>query len=170
VGHSANWLNSVAVLLAAYIHCIHGHDDLLNQQIDQVLEPLRTTWSVPVRRKTAVCADRAITRKAAVTRTARRPLDDRGRRPLYVRGFPARPADGPQITSAAGHRHGPSNKRLASSKPHLVTETRQPVWPTAGPQTVREPLVPARKSRCHHPMTPALTCGNSVAGDGFEPS
>ena len=31
--------NSVAVLLTVYTHCIHGHDDLLNQQIDQVLEP-----------------------------------------------------------------------------------------------------------------------------------
>jgi hypothetical protein len=31
--------NSVAVLLTVYTHCIHGRDDLLNQQIDQVLEP-----------------------------------------------------------------------------------------------------------------------------------
>ena len=31
--------NSVAVLLTVYSHCIHGHDDLLNQRIDQVLEP-----------------------------------------------------------------------------------------------------------------------------------
>jgi len=30
--------NSVAVLLTVYTHCIHGRDDLLNQQIDQVLE------------------------------------------------------------------------------------------------------------------------------------
>jgi hypothetical protein len=31
--------NSVAVLLTVYSHCVHGHDALLNQQIDQVLEP-----------------------------------------------------------------------------------------------------------------------------------
>jgi integrase len=31
--------NSVTVLLTVYTHCIHGQDDLLNRQIDQVLEP-----------------------------------------------------------------------------------------------------------------------------------
>jgi integrase len=31
--------NSVSVLLTVYSHCIHGHDDLLNQQIDHVLKP-----------------------------------------------------------------------------------------------------------------------------------
>lgn len=31
--------HSVAVLLTAYSHCIHGRDDLLNQQIDHVLGP-----------------------------------------------------------------------------------------------------------------------------------
>ena len=31
--------NSVAVLLTVYSHCIHGRDDLLNQQIDHVLKP-----------------------------------------------------------------------------------------------------------------------------------
>jgi integrase len=30
--------HSVAVLLAMYSHCIHGHEDLLNQQIGRVLE------------------------------------------------------------------------------------------------------------------------------------
>jgi hypothetical protein len=31
--------NSVTVLLTDYTHCIHGHDDLLNQQIGGVLGP-----------------------------------------------------------------------------------------------------------------------------------
>jgi hypothetical protein len=31
--------HSVAVLLAVYTHCIHGHDDILNQQIDNALCP-----------------------------------------------------------------------------------------------------------------------------------
>lgn len=31
--------HSVAVLLTVYSHCIHGRDDLLNQQIDHVLGP-----------------------------------------------------------------------------------------------------------------------------------
>jgi hypothetical protein len=30
--------NSVTVLLTVYTHCIHGRDNILNQQIDQVLE------------------------------------------------------------------------------------------------------------------------------------
>jgi integrase len=30
--------NSVTVPLTAYTHCIHGRDNILNQQIDQVLE------------------------------------------------------------------------------------------------------------------------------------
>jgi len=114
--------------------------------------------------------DRAITRKPAVTRTARRPLDDGGRRPLYVRDFPARPADGPKITPNAGQPGSPIDRRLASSAPDIRTIAGYPAWPTAGPQTVREPLAPARRSRCHPPMTPALTCGNSVAGVGFEPT
>jgi hypothetical protein len=36
--------------------------------------------------------------------------------------------------------------------------------------TVHKPLATARKSRCHHPVTPALTCRNNVAGVGFEPT
>jgi hypothetical protein len=35
---AARALNSVAVLLTAHTHCIHGRDDLLDQQIDQVFE------------------------------------------------------------------------------------------------------------------------------------
>jgi hypothetical protein len=45
--------HSVAVLLTVYSHCIHGRDDLLNQQIDHVLGP-PATRSVPVRGKPAV--------------------------------------------------------------------------------------------------------------------
>jgi integrase len=37
--HAARAGHSVAVLLTVYSHCIHGQDDLLNQQIDHVLEP-----------------------------------------------------------------------------------------------------------------------------------
>ena len=165
--------NSVAVLLTVYTHCIHGHDDLLNQQIGRVLGPseglVRTRpW------KASGGTDRATPRKPAVTPTATAAAAVamlRGRRPPCVRDFPARPADGPQITPTAGHHSSPIDRRLASSKQNLRTLARYPAWPTAGPQTtVREPLAPARKSRCHHPVTPALTCGNRVAGVGFEPS
>jgi hypothetical protein len=31
--------NSVAILLTVYTHCIHGRDDLLNQQIGRALGP-----------------------------------------------------------------------------------------------------------------------------------
>ena len=59
-----------------------------------------STWSVPVRGKPAVTPDRATPRKPAVTPTR----DGHRRRPLCVRDFPARPADGPQTTPApSGH-------------------------------------------------------------------
>ena len=66
---------------------------------------LRMIWSVPVRGKPAVTPDRATPRKPAVAPTARlrekasgcTDRDGRGRRPRYVRDFPAparrRPAD-----------------------------------------------------------------------------
>ena len=56
--------NSVAVLLTVYSHCIHGHDDLLNQQIDHVLEPPPIPGPCPSVRKPAVCTDRATLRKS----------------------------------------------------------------------------------------------------------
>jgi hypothetical protein len=46
--------HSVAVLLTVYSHCIHGHDDLFNQQIGPRPRTARRTWSVPVRGKPAV--------------------------------------------------------------------------------------------------------------------
>ena len=74
--------NSVAVLLTVYSHCIHDHEDLLNQQIGQVLEPSAGRGPCP----------------SVESQRLYRPRDGRGRRPLYVRGFPARPADGPWTT------------------------------------------------------------------------
>jgi hypothetical protein len=158
--------NSAAVLLTVYTHCIHGHDDLLNQQIGRVLGPPEGRGPCPSVKKPAVVPTARLNGKTSGCTNR----DERGRRPPYVRDFPARPADSPQITPTAGHASSPIDNRLASSKPNLRTLARHPTWPTAGPQTVREPLAPARKSRCHHPMTPALTCENRVAGDGFEPS
>jgi integrase len=74
--------HSVAVLLTVYSHCIHGQDDLLNQQIDHVLEPFSRSGPCPSVRKPAVTPDRATgadaVRDASVTSppgppTARRP-------------------------------------------------------------------------------------------------
>jgi hypothetical protein len=82
--------NSVAVLLTVYTHCIHGHDDLLNQHISRVLglpegrDPcpsVKNQRFAPTARlggKTSGCTNR----------------DERGRRPPCVRGFHTRPADG----------------------------------------------------------------------------
>jgi integrase len=39
--------HSVAVLLTVYSHCLHGQDDLLNQQIDHVLEPFSRSGPCP---------------------------------------------------------------------------------------------------------------------------
>jgi hypothetical protein len=104
-------------------------------------------WSVPVRgRASGVNRPRDYAEASGCTDHATAPVG-RGRRPPYVRDFPARPADGPQITPTAGHHSNPFDRRLASSKPDIRTIARHPLWPTAGPQTVREPLAPARKSR-----------------------
>lgn len=51
--------NSVAVLLTVYTHCIHGHDDLLNQQIGRVLGPPEGRGPRPSAKKPTVCTDRA---------------------------------------------------------------------------------------------------------------
>jgi hypothetical protein len=51
--------NSVAVLLTVYTHCIHGHDDLLNQQIGRVLGPPEGRGPCPSVKKPTVCTDRA---------------------------------------------------------------------------------------------------------------
>jgi integrase len=51
--------NSVAVLLTVYSHCIHGHDNLLNQRISRVLGPSPTPGPCPSVKKPAVCTDRA---------------------------------------------------------------------------------------------------------------
>jgi hypothetical protein len=83
--------HSVAVLLAVYTYCIHGHDDILNQQIDDALRP---TPSAP---RTSPC------------RTPHHPGRHRcpRRRPLCARepgphAYPARqsPARGDEDASA----------------------------------------------------------------------
>jgi hypothetical protein len=104
--------------------------------------------------------------------------DGRGRRPLYVRDFSARPADGPQSTPASnGHSH-PSRSHLHCSKAILEQYTNSnglpdPAhgWPkTLHQRSANRSQRHAGQSRCHHPAAPALTCVNSVAGVGFEPT
>jgi hypothetical protein len=51
--------NSVTVLLAVYTHCIHGHDDLLNQHISRALAPPEGRGPRASVKKPAVCTDRA---------------------------------------------------------------------------------------------------------------
>jgi hypothetical protein len=76
--------NSVAVLLTAYSHCIHGQDDLLNQQIGHVLEPPAGRRPCPSVEKPAV----APTARRAQTPSAIRPWI-----PLPARRRPADHAD-----------------------------------------------------------------------------
>jgi integrase len=58
--------NSVAVLLTVYTHCVHGRDDLLNQQIGYVLGPPEGRGPCSSVRKPAACTDRATTRKPTI--------------------------------------------------------------------------------------------------------
>ena len=102
--------NSVAVLLTVYSHCIHGHDDLLNQQIDHVLKPFSGSGPCPSVGKPAVTPDRA-TSVEAVAPTARLSGKTSGctnaaaPRTLSAMkhrvDLPIQPADGPQIACRA---------------------------------------------------------------------
>ncbi len=118
--------NSVAVLLTVYTHCIDGHDDLLNQQIGRVLGSPEGRGPYPSVKKPAVVPTARLGGKTSGCTNR----DEHGRRPPCVRGFPARLADGPQITPVTGHQDSPVDNRLASSKPYPAAEPRHPVWPT----------------------------------------
>jgi integrase len=84
--------NSVADLLTVYSHCIHGRDDLLNQQISRVLGPPPTPGPCP-----SVESQRLHpTAQLHGSQRLHRPRDGDPSRPLCVRGLPARPTDGPQ--------------------------------------------------------------------------
>ena len=82
--------HSVAVLLTVYSHCIHGHDDLLNQQISQVLEPPAGRGPCPSVEKPAVAATARRARTPSAMRPwiscpARRwPVDDADTRRVYA--------------------------------------------------------------------------------------
>ena len=89
--------NSVAVLLTVYSHCIHGRDDLLNQQIICVLGPPPAVDPCLSVEKPAVIPDRATPRSERIHRSR----DRHPSRPLCVRGFPARPTGGPQTHADA---------------------------------------------------------------------
>jgi integrase len=86
--------HSVAVLLTVYSHCIHGRDDLLNQQIDDVLglpagrgpcpsvESQRLHLTARLRRKASGSTDRdradAVRHASVISRPARRRPPDPG--------------------------------------------------------------------------------------------
>jgi hypothetical protein len=95
--------NSVAVLLTVYSHCVHGRDDLLNQQISCVLGPPPAVGPCLSVEKPAVTPDRATPR----SQRPHRPRDGHPSRPPCVRGFPARPADGPQTHADAKETYPP---------------------------------------------------------------
>jgi integrase len=85
--------HSVAVLLTVYSHCIHGRDDLLNQQIDQLLEHSTGRGPCLSVRKPAVTPDRATPWKPAVAPTERRPPKPSAMCPWIPRPARRRPTD-----------------------------------------------------------------------------
>ena len=169
--------NSVTVLLTVYTHCIHGRDDLLNHQNDQVLEPSAGRGPCPSERKPAVCTTAQLRRKAsgctyrATPRKASGCTYRNGRdavRHASVISRPARrrPPDSANTRRARHHRRLP----FTLLKSSVRTRNKQWAATRSGPQlahrpspTVREPLARSRKSRCHHPVTPALNCINRGA-------
>jgi integrase len=111
--------HSVAVLLTVYSHCIHGRDDLLNQQIDRLLSPSRGLVRARPE-KASGCTNRATRRNQRL----HRPHDGRARRPPCVRAFPARPANGPQTTPTPNGRKHPRASRLSCSE--VIFEQQRP--------------------------------------------
>lgn len=142
--------NSVAVLLTVYSHCIHGRDDVLNQQINHVLgRPQGLVRARPWK-------SQRLHPTAQFRRRQRlhQPRDGRARCPLYVRGFPAWPANGPQITSAPHWHSNTDDSHLPCSKDILEQDTSSGPLPdpahdppTDGPRTARpgmqKPVTPS---------------------------
>jgi integrase len=89
--------HSVAVLLTVYSHCIHGHENLLNQRIDQVLEPSAGRGPSPS------------VGKPAVASTARR-----ARTPSAMRPWIPRPARRRPVDHADASRTHPETATLAT--------------------------------------------------------
>ena len=89
--------NSVAVLLTVCSHCIHGQEDLLNQQIGHVLEPSEGRGPCPS------------VEKLAVTPTARR-----ARTPSAMRPWLPRPARRRPVDHAATKRAHPETATLTT--------------------------------------------------------
>ena len=78
---------SDAVLLTVYTHCIHGHDDLLNQHISRVLKPPKDVGPCPSVKKpavapTAMSADAV--RHTSVASAAGPPTAHKSRRPQAI--------------------------------------------------------------------------------------
>jgi hypothetical protein len=121
--------NSVAVLLSVYTHCVHGHDDLLNQQISRVLGPPARP-SVPVRGKPAVHRPRD---PAEVSGYTDRAMDtDAGRHTLPgppTAHKPCRRQTG-TVTSATAISAGQSYIRATSEQQRSVG---------SGPQLAQKP-------------------------------
>ena len=93
--------NSVAVLLTVYSHCIHGRDDLLNQQISRVLGPPAAPGPCPSVENQRLHP----TAQLPGNQRLHPPRDGHPGRPLCVRGFPARPTDGPQTHADTKRTH-----------------------------------------------------------------
>jgi hypothetical protein len=81
--------HSVAVLLTVYSHCIHGRDDLLNQQIDHVLEPPAGRGPCPSVRKPAVRTDRATPPKGQRLNRPRNPAEKPAVEPTAMGATPS---------------------------------------------------------------------------------
>jgi hypothetical protein len=148
--------NSVAVLLTVYSHCIHGRDNLLNQQIDQVLEPPHDLVRARPWKASGVHRPRDYTEASG--HTDRATAADAVRQ-ASVTSPPGRRR--PTITPTAGHRSSPIDKRLASSKPNIRTSARYPAWPTAGPQLAHRRSA-NRSHGTQKPVTPSDVTGSDL--------
>jgi len=103
--------HSVAVLLTVYSHCIHGRDDLLNQQIDQVLQPSTGRGPCPSVESQRLHRPRDSTEPAVVP-TLRRPPSPSAMRPWIPRPARRRPTDHADAKTDTCRHSSPDNGHL----------------------------------------------------------
>ncbi len=123
--------HSVAVLLTVYSHCIYGQDDLLNQQIDQVLEPLSGSGPCPSVEASG-CTDRATGADAVRLPASPRCLQVARRWAVYRFGvcFIVLPClDRCRFPASGGLGQGARSARAAAPQAPLTRPAGSGSWP-----------------------------------------
>ncbi len=129
-------------LLTVYNHCIHGQDDLLNQQIGRVLEPSAGRGPCLSVEKASGCTDRATDADAVRYASVDSPTG-----PPSARESPLHQTDTPR-NSNVGESRLSCSRQILEQDPNIGKLALQDHgWPKDLHQRSAKPLAPARKSR-----------------------